>query len=558
MNAHILAEKAASKCIRKGKINEGLEIRANILSKLGPPSFDQDLKTAFDTKASLHGNYITGRSTRTVKGGNINVSHRMMVDGEKKEKPITTIRAALNYPVRGNINPTLRSDPTAMAKAVEMALPEEFKGKVSVSNQSELEFKNKIKGNQFDGSGTNESKMTLGKAWTLEIEGVGKLTIPIMSVEGKYRINSHLRAQKGAADTIPNNTSVMQNFYLEMNGDLPSEDQLKYAQVMLSMVGSGPVFEKDSRESQEKMKLIETYRAFYFFDALSLDLEEHTYDRSTAELKKLIFKKIKKQPDGPVKAECLKSLNGEGVREIIKSDGRKGLEISGVSKAIREISLNRIDPDYGPNPIFGFMAGVGAKESTFEENTILAGIILRHGLLSTEARYNMGLVAKGASPGPDVAHGGGDGVYMRTIDQQLSETDCKTFRLAGKFQFIIDLDALNEDPHARANNQDIFGFFDPMDITQRNLGQHPNKSVLEVLSQTTLDQTNEVLLTKMLHPKYIKGMVVSNEEEKRMMMESLINDGTAQDGKINGILLNDFIHVSDKFKPEMWNAQPSV
>ncbi len=97
------------------------------------------------------------------------------------------------------------------------------------------------------------------------------------------------------------------------------------------------------------------------------------------------------------------------------------------------------------------------------------------------------------------------------------------------------MDVLNKDPHARTNSRGRFGFFDPTGITQRHSSKHPNKSVLEVLSVSKLDPNDEVLLSKMVHPKYIKGIVVSDEDEKRYMMKSLLKDGTVQEGKINGI-----------------------
>lgn len=794
--AMALAEKGASIKVEKGKIDEAFQVRANVVNKLGAHSLksDLELKKALENKSySKHGTYVSDRSSRTIRGGNINIDHRVIRNQDGSEKSVVAIRTTLNYHIHKHLfDSTIKADPKVVVKGVESAL-KEFKGKVSVNTESHLvlpkaqdiDEKNQAQAKKVFAVGTereievtnslkkqekkvvSDTGMVLGRTWTLEIDGIGKLSVPVVDYSEKY---TELVPSPGILNgegkgRAPCNTTVMQNVYLEMNGSLSAEDQVKYSEAMMTMVGMGPVFEKDATSDLDKMKMLDAFRAFYPREALALQLKESTYNMTAeelqAEIKKslpnlpeyyqktldslehvqgvqsqlnlakrntaeaqaaegkarsemspkaiavleqrqeaagnsrkaelafnaakeqefltktaaskakelantargaadaaknspgvarleqaaklaearvlttenavieagrvvsssdaafksakesaaeankayneLPYAKVVKTYEDAVSAETTlentynraveasnmtvdayeaakfanegfnKALEG-GVQAIKTADGRK---VNGVDRAsVIQEACKAVG-----NPILGLMAGVGGTprdedgnlRPLSERNIDIAYKILSGGFLSTEARLNAGLVFNGDSPGADMASGGGNYVYFRAVNQAIADKHTlDTFRLAGTFQMIISLKALNDDPHASAATEDNFGENDPMNLTRtKTTPTLKQPSMTEFFTNLTENEKdNEVMVTGTSKPEHILGMVVRNQIDKDAMKAGLQkrnDEGVAKglapiikDGRINGVLLDDFIHIPDeksnKFTAKMFNV----
>jgi hypothetical protein len=455
--------------------------------------------------------------------------------------------------------------------------------------------------------------MLLGKSWVLEIEGVGRLTIPVIDkpdypnmkiikmikmeqkkiddpqnklrpdypeILEKYKVeidkydnfvkyNEFVPTEAGRKCPVPYrapcNTSFLNNVYLEMNGNLSPEDQLKYSQLMLSMIGTGPVFEKEGQADNEKMKILDAFMAFCPRQALALQLEAKTYNLSLAELKEEIFKFVDSPPQDAAKIGFMVAVE-RGVKEITAADGRKINGISNKAQTVREAC------EKAGNPVYGLMAGVGGTPNDpvsggpkplTDNNIYVASLILMNGFMSTVARLHAGVVLDGDSPGSDLASGGGDAVYYRAINEGTVKHECKEFPLAGTFQFVVGLEAVNDDPNARVSKQDSFGEFDPKNVANSMLNPALNtqENMTEFFTTLTDEhKKNEVMVTGTSKPTHIQGMVVRTESEKKQMIDGLVKNNDEfknkfiVGGKINGIPLNDFVHVGTHFKKEMWKV----
>src|SRR5262249_23289427 len=138
----------------------------------------------------------------------------------------------------------------------------------------------------------SDAGMLIGKTWTLKIDGIGKLEVPSTQLDMAHTelvgapplLTSELKSR------APTNTSVIHNVYLEIDKNLSPKDQIHYSQIMLGMIGSGPVFEKDSQPDVQKQKMLDAFIAFYPREGLALQLDGNTYSRSYDEVKASIIK----------------------------------------------------------------------------------------------------------------------------------------------------------------------------------------------------------------------------------------------------------------------------
>lgn len=549
-NAHIFAEKAASSKIDEGKVEEGMQIRSDLVQKLG---HDSENVKMFTTKSDSP--YGINFSDKAV-GGDINVDHRIFAT-ETGEKNVTTIRTTLDFPTRDNILKTLKSEPSAVVKGLESALPE-IQGKVVINTEDKLVLRKKVDAKRKVFDSGPDSGMVLGKAWTMEIKGIGKLSIPIVdySDENTVAVPGIGLLTREEVSRAPCNTAILNNVYLEMNGDLSAEDKLKYAQGMLAMVGAGPVFENASSDDKEKIKLMAAFTAFYPREAESLQLKESTSNLTFAELESTIMKIVKKMPDDDAKTGFTKAV----VTETATADGRKGFIVNNVSQVITDAC------EKAKNPVAGLMAGVGGapigkdkKPRPLTDNDItVAGLILKHGFMSSLIRMHSGGVSDGASPGEDIASGAGKngegGVFFRGLNNEILSKKWNTnqFTLGGTFQFIVSMDVLNEDPSAYAKKNDQYGWNDPKNVMNCPEKFRPKQESLTEFFTTLIDKENEVVLSGTAKPQYIRGIVVKTQEDKDRMRAGLERDGLVVKGMVNGIPIENFIHVSDTFKKEMW------
>lgn len=585
MNAHVLSEKAASKQLKKGNVDEAFQIRSNFINSLGPPSLEgnrnKDMKDAFTNtgEKKLFGNCINNCSTRSVQGGHIVVDHITIKSGDKEEEK-TTIRAKLNGPVTDNMEQIFEVSPEKMEQAIRQTLPKDFTGKVSVRTDGHIIYPKAIgspKDKKFEGAhelkeeevfaGTesigkqvvSDTGMVIGRAWSVEIEGIGKLSIPMTDTDDKYTVPTHLRTSFNKDGRIPINTTILQDVFLDMDGKLSPEDKLKYAQIMLSMVGSGPVFEQDGEEDAKKLEMMDAFRQIYPSLAAKLDIQESTYNCSADELKNLIFNELKDVPNDDEGKKLLQEcINGEGMVRITEPDGRiintmpKYLELCEKTSAktiFKDFDDNEIP---GDNRLCGLMFGIGNTAGGWEISTDRQKVketalgILKFGLMSTKTRCELGMVGAGVSPAIDNAYGGAGVAYARGFTPETAKTPFhgegeKGIKCAGLVQFIINPNVVNNDPHARASNLDSFGYHDPRDKA-KIVYKPPLQSINDLLKEP-LYKDNEICLTKTVAPTHFMNMICPDQAFIDEMIEDGTKEGLIVDGKYNGIPVEKFFVI---------------
>lgn len=617
INAHTLAEKGARILIGEGKFEEALQVRTELMKALGPVTLKDVpmLQAALvNKKAPISGAFVHDMSSKTVKGGNINVDHRI-IRSDAGDKNVTTIGMTMNYHVRKNIDETLKIEKGEIIKAMENAFPE-LVGKISIDNDNHYIFKKCINSDEKIFA-QSEGGFELGKTWTLKLEGIGKLSIPIVPefklsgelspennlplgnyMDDKYLVENY-NMGVGMGQTMgwsPCNTSIMHDVNLEMEGGIGAGNQLKYSQAMLSIVGMGPVFEKDGVDDKEKDKMLEAFHAFFPSEALKLKLDESTSNLSSLGLSSKIDEVIKKMEIKPDKmSEHLeviyqnqeiaikgyRSALKEGVtKEFVTIDGRKGYKVTNRSEVVKAACKK------AKNPIYGFYAGVGGNAFITDErgypiknekgektpvklteaNIQTAIRMLKGGMKSNIDRLNEGTILTGDSPTVDIANGGGKKLCVRPSGKFTDNTKCNNARLAGAFQFLIGLEALDEHIDSAFHKTDAYAAYDPSNITKclRNKDGVTKNDVLLQGSVTNFAASlsigdiadAEVLLDQRLNPAHFKGIVVANQENLDLMKAGLLAEPGLfdKDQKINGIHISKFIML-DKvgFTEDMYN-----
>lgn len=641
--AHVLGEKAARQKIAKGEVGEALSIRSKLIEELGPPPLNAELASGLDkTNTAFFGHNLKNTSCRTNSEGTINIDQRKLVSENKDPRPITNITTTVNFPVRKNIDALISTNNNPkIEKAIENLLPKEYKGKVTVSADKHLIFPNvKDRANKhyIEPSEANIYKdaldiewgkreerlkspdgLVLGKVWSVEIEGMGKLSIPIKDNDNLYTckpfvgkpkekiqeeesiLESTFKAMKGILSKskpepepinpdfrIPINTTVLHDLYIEMDGNLSAEEQLKYSQILLSMVGAGPVFETDTNEDHMKMQLLDIYRTFYFQDATNLELQEDIYNYSLKDLQSLIINKVNQQEISLAKAECIRCLylSGNETEEITTVDGRPSLKITNHSQVIHEsIAANhnkgiaeaeknleaRVEAakergataeeieqietngaarlasaENNFTPFYGFVSGSGGNNIDDDGNPMLSNenihttyLVLKSGLLSSLMRAKLGIVLKGDTPTLDGAHGGMDKGFCRGINQNLAEAKKSSdFPISGSVQFYMRSNAVNSDTKIHANDSDSYASYDPDNQTGIHTGRIPLTSVSKFFDSPKLDVTNEFLFSKVIEAQHFVGISVSTEKYKDWMINGgiHIDKNTGKEIKITGLI----------------------
>lgn len=179
-----------------------------------------------------------------------------------------------------------------------------------------------------------------------------------------------------------------------------------------------------------------------------------------------------------------------------------------------------------------------------------AALLLKTGPLSTQDRYEAGLLVSGASSSTDYATGGGDSVFTRMITETSIEDEVSVnmYPLSGKAQLLIDLDVLSRGGYAFS--EDAFG-------AKNRFGDcEPYKERLNLWETAALvsdpDRNlyqNEFMVKNHIHPSFIRGIVAVNERMREEIIAEVRKEGQET---INGKSIEEFVQVGQFFKKEMW------
>lgn len=197
----------------------------------------------------------------------------------------------------------------------------------------------------------------------------------------------------------------------------------------------------------------------------------------------------------------------------------------------------------------GLLAGLTAND--FAQATTRFASILKSGSLSTLDRFEVGMIAKGASAEADIRCGGAESVFARLVTANM-QRDPTAYQLAGQMQILYDLKLVERVGYNYG--QDTYGSKEMTRYVDR-------PSILELTELCAADKSrwykeNEVCIRNRVPPQYIKGVMVKTSEQKEALCKTLRKEGLIRLNDqsqecINGIPIDQFIHVGD-FKPEYW------
>jgi len=183
--------------------------------------------------------------------------------------------------------------------------------------------------------------------------------------------------------------------------------------------------------------------------------------------------------------------------------------------------------------------------------------IFQTGLLSTQERFQRGILGHACSPKYNCKAGSANQVFTRlfTENQLTSEYSVSRFPVRGKILIMFDLQAMERLPYFYL--RDVAGVRNPDHRVEKHLAekQRPIKNFIGaehiavrpgleefVSKQVGLPHPlNEIMFNQTLGPQYIRKIVLERERDKGIVLRVLRSRGIVE---INGVSLEEAVVVS--------------
>lgn len=298
---------------------------------------------------------------------------------------------------------------------------------------------------------------------------------------------------------------------------------------LLAAFGVGSLSLESRPEDIERNKVLQLLRAYNPDKAAKLEQMPETFYMSIEKLKrKAILEALLNNRD----------LNRMMVKQEVYP-GQYVWSVDGLEEEVRRAGG------------LGLMTGL-----TGDFNTSINHLasLLKIGALSSQDRLEIGIIVLGDSTMTDLKSGGGESVFCRLITKKMSNyPEC--YPMHGSIQILYDLKLVERVGYCYKH--DMFG-------TKKSKEYHLRPSILN-LTQTIEGSSfpmdyrdNEVCIRNRISPDYIKGILVENEEEKQLiietlMAEDLITENLQFEKFYRGIPVDDFIHVGN-LKGKYWGG----
>ncbi len=498
-----------------------LSIRAaqNTLPPAGTLLFDMADAVSKGEKAQDNpdfGAYFSNLDTGILKGGVICI-HDRLIDGEKKyhiqfklsefaRKDLAQNLALLEHEENKEVFQKLL--PEGLAVKSMRTVPDTFLGKADKND-----------------SFTDKAGYALPNAEACEIE-----------------------FQNGAKVIIGRSEDLYKCLYDEVNVIIPhgqvKGEELQMAHAVLAVLGVGPIFNAKRAADKERMEIAQIFRTYFPGDAFAMERTKAFYELPINALKKWI---TGVQPEMQAKFDHYYKDHPEELTTRAIYSGKEVVCLNDISKQMRA------------NGAIGLMIGMGSSSRDTKAADAAASVIARliTGSLSSQDRFKAGLFRKGASCESDFRAGGSGSVFTRLVNAQTKENETMyQIPMSGPFQILFNLDAVNQG--AYAYNDDKFG--------AKSDYYYKNRSNLIDFAKNADSCANEVMVNSRITPDLIKGVVCQSEENKKMLVDQIIKASSDLEkvgkqalvkivnGKqtVNGIPLEEFIHVAETFDAKMW------
>jgi hypothetical protein len=441
--------------------------------------------------------YLQNLDGGDLKTGDIRV-HNRVVDDE----PSKNLTFKVNHPARERLESHLQAITTNL-DAFKETVCDGMCSDVIVSTVNDQYLVRE--GDSF----SSKNAMVMESGGCLEIDFVGL---------GKIRIGKN-----------PNIASSYNRLEIELSSNVRPEEVESVTQKMLYAVGLKIDLQESQPQNIERRQIMTIFHTYYPRESYVIECEQETYSLPPEVLKEKI---CTMQPEmRKIFAHYEQNPHLIGTQEI--SPGKSAIALLDIPEKVREAG------------------GVGLFLSIKNPESAISAI--KTGPLSTQERYEQGLIISGASSGADYRTGGAESVFTRIVTESdiISAKKTGDYSLyGGKIILLMDLDLLARGGYAYT--EDHFG------EKSHNYNIYGNRSNLwefTELAGKTFCSDNEVMIKSHVPPSYIRGVIVPDDRTKSMLTMGLKYEGIRA---INGKPLTETIHVASTFTKEMWNAERTL
>ncbi len=386
---------------------------------------------------------------------------------------------------------------------------------------------------------------------------------------------------------------IYENLHVEVPTNQNEGEGLKQMQQMLTVLGLGPVISnsgKQHSDNDERLKLGLMLKTYFPQAWDEIEQNKHFYDMSPKDIRSEMIKLAPGIEDHFIKYEN----NPKLVTKVQIFPGKEMWALGDISKEMKKAGT------------YGLFSG-----------TSMEGAIafLNVGQLSTNERLLAAVnVTDGASFTEDVKSGGSEAVFLRAINNKVSETKISEditqgFQFSGKVQVLYDINVINMgavcyygDQYGTKNaaniNHKVFqNRMDPISFA-KNLGtamdkysrkgaipsgnelnsegEVVDKETKKTISDPKKGADNEVGVDGgNIDPEFIKGLLVQDKQTKQILLQLMLEknmikdvikdkDGNITKGVLiyrNGVgqkelrvSINDFIHVGNQLNEKFWKV----
>jgi hypothetical protein len=175
--------------------------------------------------------------------------------------------------------------------------------------------------------------------------------------------------------------------------------------------------------------------------------------------------------------------------------------------------------------------------------------------MSSEQRFQAGIFVTGASSSDDLRSGGGDQVFARLINDVTGKFSAEDFDFHGEAQILWDLTVVQRIPFGY--NSDIDGIKNRFDDRYVN---YKHRAGPQELAKQISNPSNEFMLKNSVAPRYVKGIMVPNQQRRDDLIAHLKINKLAEEanGEIwitcgdRKVKAQEFIHIGDEFQKYYW------
>lgn len=394
-----------------------------------------------------------------VKGGNLRAK-AFILDGKAQKE----LSFKLNYWAADRFRGIVKSLPEAK-KAIEQS---GLCSNVTINTDDKYYYYPKV-GNEF----TSKGKLEMGSAICVQLEGLATIKI-------------------GSDPTMGSMYNLVK---VEMNPHA-SIEQLQKA---FAILGLSPLMTRSKPEDIERLKINTLFHTYYPREAFDLERKASFYLLALDELKGTIIKA----------APGMKRILNEKLPLVKTFENMPGEVRCMIPNAAEEVKA------LGGR---GLISGVTGNLSEAAKNI---ASICRSGFLSSQTRFENGLLLAGASSIEDHKNNSADSIFMRAVTQNALDfrTNVSVLTLRGSYQILCKLDAYNLGPYV--HDQDFYGCRNPLNVDFGDKYQFRFSFLEHTLkNEQIFESDNEVCNKGKLDPAYIAGIIY--QDPRRILLQDLL------------------------------------